>query len=554
MKMKGTFKKILSFVLATAAVCPMLVSCGGNNDTNSGGKATLKIRVANTGFGTACIEAVAKEFARIENCNVKVESTVIMEQDLNKLIADYQMEDIFCVSGTYKSTDVIRAGKFVQIDDVWNAIPDGEDTPIKDKTFETFRDDSYLNDDGHYYSIPYETQLGGFAYNKDTLDLVYGEGNWTLPKTSDELTSMAQYVTDQGQWGMTFTTSQPYWTMAVNGWALQYHGWEEYNKLIAGYYQKEDGTWEFSQNGECLDQSVGYLRINEAVYPLVHKQYAEDGKTYTGIASTYCDVMDFMQMQVSFAGLGYKPADYRKVAFTPTGAWLNQENGEDFAYAGTTPGFFNVVMSAVVEKLSFYEEKGTDYYTLSETKRASYDQALSELIDYADQVNDGKNPAKPTTANGYTVTDADIEKVQEARSVRYINNQPHMAITHNSKNIELAKKFLIFYASDYAGEIYSANTHGVTPFSYNKRVIDESTSLYDAEVSKLLSGKVTVLPSATRKPYGQITMLNIEGQFYDCSDTRYNLPASSFNYLVTSSKAQWATIVRKSGNADKLIG
>ena len=98
-----------------------------------------------------------------------------------------------------------------------------------------------------------------------------------------------------------------------------------------------------------------------------------------GIASIHCESMDFAQMQTSFAGLGYKPADYNKVAFTPTGAWLFEENNEDFKYAGTTPGFFNVVLSAAVERLSFYVEKGTDYYTLPEAKRKSYDKALSDI-------------------------------------------------------------------------------------------------------------------------------------------------------------------------------
>lgn len=537
--MKRTLKKIACLIMAVACAFTALVACG---EGDAGGKKTLKIRVSNTGFGTAAIEAVAKEFARIEGINVKIEPTVIMAQDLNKLAAGYEMEDLFFVSGTNTAVDVIRAGKFVQIDDVWNAIPDGETTAIKDKTFATFSDDSYKHEDGHYYSIPYETQLGGFAYNKDTLDLVYGAGNWTLPKTSDELTAMAKHVSDSGQWGMTFTTSQPYWDMAIRSWAAQYHGVEEFDKLSDGYYKTDAGEWVFSQNGECLDQTIGLLRTYEAVYPLANKK--------GGIPSIYCDVMDFMQMQISFSGLGYKPADVKKVAFTPTGAWLYNENYEDFAYANTTPGFFNVVLSAVVEKLSFYEEAGTDYYDLSEAKRESYDKALSELITYADKVIAGEEASKPTTANGYAVTDADLNHVVEARSIRYVNDQPHLAITSTSKNVELAKKFLIFYCSDYAGKIYSANSHGVTPFSYAKRTVDESTALFDAEVSELLGGSITLFPSLTYKPYGQISALTGAEGYYDNAE---NTPDSTFNKLVKTTKQGWKVYVRKSGNGDKLI-
>ncbi|MFR6640945.1 MAG: hypothetical protein ACLUSP_06160 [Christensenellales bacterium] len=66
------------------------------------------------------------------------------------------------------------------------------------------------------------------------------------------------------------------------------------------------------------------------------------------------------------------------------------------------PGFFNVVLSAAVERLSFYEEKGTDYYSLSAAKRKAYDGALSELIEYADKVKAGEEVAVPTTAGGLT--------------------------------------------------------------------------------------------------------------------------------------------------------
>lgn len=536
---KRMITKVLSVGLAMVSTLSMAAGCGGDGSDSS--KPTLKIRVANTGFGVECIKSVAKAFAQIENINVKVEPTVIMKQDLNKLLADYEMEDIFFVSGT-DATEVIRSGKFVEIDDVWNAIPEGEDVAVKDKTFEVFKED-YMLSDGHYYSMPFETQLGGMAYNKNTLDMVYGEGNWTVPTTTDELTSMAKYVSDQGQWGITYTTSQPYWEMASTEWAMQYHGIEEYSKLIAGYYQKEDGSWEFSQNGECLEQMTGKLRTYEALYPMMNKS--------TGIPSKYCDVMNFMEMQISFSGLGYGVADKKKAAFTPTGAWLYNENNMDFVQAKTTPGFFTVVISAIVEKLSFYNENGADFYTLSDEKRDSYDKALREIIAYVDQVNKGETVDTPTSANGYTITAEDVAKVTEARMARFINNQPSVGITHNSKNIELAKKFLIFYASDYAARIYSSNTHGISPFSNNYEIAEDE-ALFDANVKYLLSGDINVVPSSEHKPYGWLTAFSIEQNFYD-ANTNYNTPEKAFkNMFVTQNKTLWKSIVRNSGNADKL--
>lgn len=537
--MQKLLAKTVAIVLSVVTACGVGLGCGDKSDS----KKTLTIRVSNTGFGVDCIEAVANAFAKLEGINVKVEGTVVMKSDLNKLLADYKMEDVFFVSGT-EATEVIRAGKFVEIDDVWNATPDGESVAIKDKTFDVFKDD-YMWSDGHYYSMPFETQLGGMAYNKNTLDMVYGEGKWSLPVTTEELTTMAQEVTDGGKaWGVIYTTSQPYWEMPSTEWAMQYHGIEEYTKLISGYYQKEDGSWEFSQNGECLEQMTGTLRTYEALYPLMNKN--------SGVVSQYCGSMNFMEMQVAFAGLGYGQADKKQIAFTPTGSWLYNENREDFIQAKTTPGFFNVVLSAIVEKLSFYNEDGNDFYSLSKEKRASYDKALSEIIAYVDATENGESVAVPTTANGYSVTEADIARVTEARRTRFINSQPKVGITHNSENIELAKKFLIFYASDYAAQIYSNNTHGISPFSYTKYEINENSSLFDKDVKKMLTGTINLVPSSEHKPYGSLLAFSIEQNFYDATGN-YNTPEKAFNNMfITQNKNSWKKIVRESGNADKL--
>lgn len=138
--MQKLLAKTVAIVLSVVTACGVGLGCGDKSDS----KKTLTIRVSNTGFGVDCIEAVANAFAKLEGINVKVEGTVVMKSDLNKLLADYKMEDVFFVSGT-EATEVIRAGKFVEIDDVWNATPDGESVAIKDKTFDVFKTITVIN-------------------------------------------------------------------------------------------------------------------------------------------------------------------------------------------------------------------------------------------------------------------------------------------------------------------------------------------------------------------------------------------------------------------------
>ena len=92
---------------------------------------------------------------------------------------------------------------------------------------------------------------------------------------------------------------------------------------------------------------------------------------------------------------------------------------------------------------------------------------------------------------------------------------------------------------------------------YDKREITPETPLFDREVSEMLSGGVNLIPSFSRKPYGSLNWFSEEGYFYtneDASKERYNTPEKAFNgFFKALNKSNWKEIVRKSGNADKLV-
>lgn len=478
------FNRIITYVLCVIFCCTFFVGCATNSSGTSG---KLAIRIVNTGYGVDFLYDIAEEFERLYDCAVDISESVEPDQELSKYGADYEMDDLFFCTGTNGVWNLITQKKFVEIDDVWDATCEDEEVKIKDKTLSFYRDYSYVYD-GHYYSLPINIGLGGFVYNKTSMDKIFGAGNYTLPNTSNELYNIALAVKNKGHWAFSWTTKIGYWGCATNVWEHQYNGLdvqEHYNK--GEYYDSETGIWKFSKNAEVFSQNVGALKRLEALDKLVDKSQ--------GLSSKYCADMDFMQSQMSFSGLGFLPADDKLVAFAPNGAWLWKENYEDFQQSNSEIGIFSTVMSACVEKLSFWsEEEGVGFYDLTDEKQAKYDKVLSTIINY---VKGGMKGSLPNSIEGYTVLEEDVVAVKDMMAIRQIDFQANAVIPKTAKNIDLAKEFLKFYCSDYASEIYIEGAKSFSPFLYTG--IDESIisglSLFERDVYNMLQGGVKVAPS-----------------------------------------------------------
>lgn len=520
--------------------CGAVVALGCFAGCKNGGEAanTLTIRIANMGFGVEFLERIAEEFEKIYNVDVDVKSTVIIDSDLTKLETGYEMEDIFFCSGSFKAWETMQLGKFEMIDDVWESIPEGEEKPLKEKTLSAFSEYSYKYKD-HYYLMPMNTEVGGLAYNKTVLDELFGEGQWKLPNTTNELTSLAYKVKAKDAWAFSWTTDMPYWELPSEVWAYQYNGIDAQTMYNQGYYLNADDEWVFSQNGECLKQNEGeYRRLR------ILDEYIDKGN---GLSSSFCNAMDFMESQMVFAGMGYGITDSKKAAFAPTGAWLYCESREDFVRAGTDPGFFNVVLSDCVEKLSFYAES-EKFYELDATQQAKYDGALSAIINWVDS---DRSTAKPTTYEGITITEEDIEKVEEMRLTRYYMCQSAIGIPTNAKNKDLAKKFLTFYGSDYAGQIYLQTSYGFSPFYYQNVKIDESAPKFVKDTYAMLQGNTKTPALSSLMPLNNIEGVWSERAFFDktlSSTQDRNTPEKAFNNIyVAKNTKNWAQILIKSG-------
>ncbi len=259
--------------------------------------------------------------------------------------------------------------------------------------------------------------------------------------------------------------------------------------------------------------------------------------------------MSFIQSQTAFAGGGYGEADKRKVAFVPTGSWLFEESKAQIdQYALGQVGCMSApILSSLSEQLSYYGNRG-EFSKLSETERQKLDKALVAIIDYVD----GTTDVKPTQVEGFDIKDSDIERVREARGIAFMKDQAHAFIPTTSDNPDLAKKFLRFFCSDYAGSIYTSVTHGFSPFYVKVDAENKYLNDFDKTIASIVNfsdGKV--LPWSRLGIY--ISSPNVEGNFFTPSTSQYGSPEKLYaqyqkiNLQIVNGKTAWANKLESAG-------
>ena len=468
--------KGLAVLLASASVLAA-AGCGGAGDGGNG-KETLKITVSNLGFGTKWLDEIVDAFEDIYDVNVDVTPTVVANDLLKQLETGYQLDDLCMFAGVDYVWTPLRKGMYLQIDDVWNYTNEGETQTIREKTFEVFQ--QAFEHKGHYYSMPFITEIGGFGYNATTLDTLLGEGEWKKPKTTYELDALCDRIKAAGGYAFTWSNKENscYWGMPISVWEAQWTTADFYNHARNGEaYDEESDSWVLDMTGEKIvpTKTEGLLKASEVAFPYINKDY--------GYSHQYSTSMTFVESQAAFAGVPYAN-DKKLVAFTPTGSWLYEESMEDIEYKLQEVGFMNApVLSALSEKCSYYKTN-KNFMELTASEKRAYDAALSAIVAYVD----GDTTEKPVTVGALTVTDEDIELIREARKVAWTKDQAHAFVPKNAKNPELAKEFLRFFASDYAGELYSNATHGFTP--YYTKITDGNKDFmnrFDEEVAEVIN-------------------------------------------------------------------
>ncbi|PWM20841.1 MAG: hypothetical protein DBX97_03120 [Collinsella tanakaei] len=432
-------KNILKRMIIVVLMASLLFTCVGcvHTDDNNPNAVKLKVVVFDGGYGLQVWERLADEYEKTnKDVSISVETTIDAESDLNKISTGIHVADLY--TGTWAINDRGRRGDFLPLNDVYESIPNGESLSIKEKLGGNAQ--MFAVSDGNYYALPAYQSLCGLLYNKDTLDEVLGEGNYTLPRTSDELYSFCLDIKDDVYpFVYTHDLEADYGAYMAHYFYVQYAGYEAYKQNMNGNYLDAMGKWTFDSTGE-----------NIYADPAKRVAFTETQKflsSKNGFVPSDCKFMDYMDAQQYFWGLGYGSST-KKAAFMLNGDWMYKEMD-----------FLKEVKDSDIRFMKF----PVNSRIVSICKSVQDDAELVALIDAID-VN-GKTT--PLVGNGYSVLQEDFDKIFEARNMIFSNYVvQNWSIPATTKYPEQVKDFLVFLSSDYACNIYSNELYGdVSPFN-----------------------------------------------------------------------------------------
>ena len=425
-------KKLLALTLAILMVLP-LVACGsGSNGHNPDASTKLDIVAADFGYGIKWLEAIAQAYmSKNPDVSIKVHKTVIPHQLLSNIEGGLTTYDIF-MGTSGPMVDKGEKGVFVNLDDLYASVVENDQT-LADKLGTLA---PYMGYNGHYYAVPYVASNVGMVVNHDTMRALYGD-NYTLPNTTDEFFKLSDDIKTKGAYP--FIDTSNYSEYLIETWWAQYDP-TGYANYWTGMYVDENGETKQALNGESLNQP-GKLAALKLVDTLLNPMY--------GYNHRYAKDMDLQQGQLALIGEGFGDIDTKKVAFVVNGSWLENELEMILGEFPADLTMFRVpVISSIIEVLP--------------DKSVANDAELSALISAIDA------GSTALSGDGYEVTQNDFDRVRNARFAISQNTTAHTAaITSCCQNVDAAKDFLRFLATDEASAIAARALKGVSlPFGY----------------------------------------------------------------------------------------
>ena len=263
----------------------------------------------------------------------------------------------------------------------------------------------FKSQDGNYYSFSYYGGWGGLVYNADIINGT----TYQVPNTTDELYYLAMDLAAETKTPFIHFTDGGYWYYLYDVWFAQYAGMDKYLDAI------ENPTLE-----KISDDSLGVKQMLEVMEKLI----GATDQCYNG-SNSY----DFTTSQTLFLE--------NKAVMMANGSWMEYEMRENYE-AGTKN--YSMMRTPVISSIIDHCDTIEDDAELS---------ALIDAIDNGDTALEG---------TGYTVSQADYDRIKYARSLMTNNFNAHTACIPNySTAKEGAKKFLQYFYSDEALLLY-ANT------------------------------------------------------------------------------------------------
>ena len=441
--MKGKMKKTVSLLLALTSVASTvtMASCFGGKEKDA---KVLSVKVYKAGYGDMFVHAWKEDFeAMYAEEGYKID---IVESNVNLTGAPVTNE---LIMGKNNTTDLYITGNAApsslwrlsedeemdmvaaDLDDVMNSYPIKKDkteeaTKISDKLLDGYA--QYFQWNGTYYCFPYYSAPVGLVVNPAAYKKAMGDVAY--PNTTDEFLAAISTIEGKksttGIYPLAFGGDNAFsYVYGVEDvWVAQYEGTDYYKEFVS-----------FS-NANSADDAAAL--------------YDKDG--WRASLSVVKEMQQTKNMANGSSGFKHTEAQGNlvldKAVFMVTGAWLQNEMYANYA---------NEVIGMEMMKTPVISALGTKIGLQS-------DATLSKMVTCIDE---GKNFADTQAAiTEETITEEQYNAVAKARGVFYDWGVPAQIVVNSySPNVELAKLFLRYIASDDAAErAYAASTL-ITPYA-----------------------------------------------------------------------------------------
>lgn len=459
-------KRMGAIVLCATMAMTGFVGCKKDDVAND--ENTLEIYAKESGYGVQWLHKVAEEFEKeYPEYTVVIETEKGVDRAADMLTAgpDITTADLLFVS---KLTELIHSGKnglkgydnvAENLTEMYNTTVPGENVKLKDKAnkdimgmtaIEVETSEGVWED--QWYTFAYESGLAGIVYNKT----MFEEKGVEVPRTTEELYDVCDAL-KTGISPMIGSFSVSYLNSIASIWWAQYEGKAEFERFWNPTSLDDYDT--IDQKGRLYS-----FQIQNQIYkPDYHRLHG--------------DALDlnYSESQAKFIT--------REAAMLFCGDWFENEMKpiiEEYQSKGNNDQYSMMktpVNSAIVDKLSFWDDE-QDYSEIFQAARSTApDQAKLQIIKDADakllqiiDYIDGVTTEKPDFA-----TDPDIAIVREARNLTCAYGAGSQGVIPAYATAkEAAKKFLLFLATDKMQRVVAQNCSGaVMPYGYDPIQDDE---------------------------------------------------------------------------------
>lgn len=465
-------RKISALLLSCFMACIALTGCMGNGQTGKVG--VLRIEGFEGGNGGTYVQALADAYRKY-NPGVEIEpicNPLVPEEAQTALEANSSAADIYMLNGLNIGSLCENAdGALECLNDVYSQKPK-TDEEEGDKTIESLINSELLPHmkyggdweeyAGNYYALPVVSNPHSLIINKTCMDSLFGEGQWEVPRTTNELLELCADIKAKnavvdiaGEEHTVYSfiysgNALEYWRYIWYPWVAQYDGAEVFEEAQS---VKIDG--QYNKDAYFSDGKLEAMKVLEQIIKRTNE---------------YCDPESMSNKHTTVQ----KYFIQGRAAMMSCGDWIETETETSYK------ADLIMVRSPIISALG--------------TKLGITDEQLSAAVKAIDE---GKTEADGVSAENFA-------RIKEARRLVFtLANTQIAVIPSTSVNKEIAKDFLRFLYSKEGFDVYAEATGGarlpVKDYHLNDS-LTEDFSMLGKSVFELAEGDTQYLLAGSNDP------------------------------------------------------